>query len=136
MIRISRGFTLIEVVITLLIVGLLSSVVVTKYSTIQIRAKERVLQSMMNNIQLALESYYLSHSKYPSGSNVSISDIELELVATGDLASIHVNPFTGNIFSESDSSGLVLYSYNEELNIYRIDLYGYLNENALLIIEN
>ena len=131
----SKGFTLVELVISLLIIGLLSSISISSYSTIQKRAKERTLISLVYNFQLALESYYLALSRYPDGNNVSIGDIETLLLENGDLTAVHTNPFTGAIFSLNDSSGLALYSYDVDTDRYSIEVYGYLNEDIILILE-
>ena len=131
----SKGFTLVELVISLLIIGLLSSISISSYSTIQKRAKERTLISLVYNFQLALESYYLALSRYPDGNNVSIGDIEALLLENGDLTTVHTNPFTGAIFSLNDSSGLALYSYDVDTDRYSIEVYGYLNEEIILILE-
>ena len=130
-----NGFTLVEVLLVLFVVGLLSTLSLNSYKSIQIRAKERTLIALISSFQLSLESYYLLHSSYPAGSNTSIERIEDFLIDNGDLAQKNKNPFTGHYFSSTDSSGLCLYSYFSDSNHYYIEVYGYLNEDVILILE-
>ena len=130
-----NGFTLVEVLLVLFVVGLLSTLSLNSYKSIQIRAKERTLIALISSFQLSLESYYLLHSSYPAGSNISIERIEDLLIDNGDLVKKNKNPFTGHYFSSTDPSGLCLYSYFSDSNHYYIEVYGYLNEDVILILE-
>ncbi len=134
--KVYKGFTLVELMLVLFIISLFSTIAFTSYSKIQTRAKEKVLLSIVNNFQLALESYFLAFSTYPEGDNVSIGEIESILVESGDLKEPHLNPFTGNFFSSSDKSGLSLYFFDSELLSYRVEVYGFLNEYSILNIEH
>ena len=132
MTKMINGFSLVELLIVLMLIGLLSSIAMTSYSNIQINAKEKVLKSICYQLQLALEGYFLDESSYPSLSGVSIGDIETDLFDQGYLKSVHQNPFTGDVFSLDDESGLVIYSYDADTAGYNMDVYGHLNDHIIL----
>ena len=67
-----RGFTLVELLVVVAIIGLLSSVVVTTVSTVRIKAKEARVGTEVHNIRLAFEEYASEHSGYPNPGNGSI----------------------------------------------------------------
>ena len=129
-----KGFSLIELIIVLMIIALFTSVAIPKYQAIHRKAKENTLKTIISNIQIALESYYLTNGQYPSGTTSSINEIESELVTAGYLSKMNKNPFTGHLFSLSDISGLATYSSDQEN--YTIEGYGYKNENIIFSATN
>ncbi|MRR54499.1 MAG: type II secretion system protein [Deltaproteobacteria bacterium] len=86
MVRGARGFTLIELMIVLSIIGILSSIAVPNYQRWIIRAKEATLSDSLNNFRKTIDEYYADHGKYPDELN--------ELVAKGYLRGLPVDPFT------------------------------------------
>jgi len=61
----NKGFTLVELLITVAIVGILSAVVLTSMSGARNKAKDGRRISDIKQIQLALELYYDVNSAYP-----------------------------------------------------------------------
>lgn len=53
----SRGFTLVELLVTVVIVGILSAVAVPNYSAAQDRAKNAAMQANCHSVQMAIEQY-------------------------------------------------------------------------------
>jgi len=86
MVRESRGFTLIELMIVLSIIGILSSIAVPNYQRWIIRAKEAALSDSLNNFRKTIDEYYADQGKYPEELN--------ELVAKGYLRGLPTDPFT------------------------------------------
>jgi general secretion pathway protein G len=80
------GFTLVELMVVLAIVGLLLSVVVPDYVGRLKRAEEAVLQENLMVMRDALDKHYADAGSYPS-------TIE-ELVAKRYLRSVPTDPFT------------------------------------------
>lgn len=61
------GFTLIELLVVIAIIGLLSSVVLTSLNSTRVKARDARRQTDLKQFQLALELYFNTNGKYPSG---------------------------------------------------------------------
>ena len=133
---IEKGFSLLEMLIAIMIMGLLTSIVVPSYTKIQRNAKENILKSIGYNIQMALESYYITHGDYPHGSLLTISQLEDVLIQADQLSKAHENPFTKQPFSGTDASGLIDYNYSPSSQDYQLRIYGYLNQEVVLELMN
>ena len=130
-----KGFTLIELIISLIIMGIITSIALPSYSKIQIKAKEGIQKTIGHNLQLAIESYYMSLGKYPEGSNIHISQLAQILNSENCYNTSTKNPFTNHAHTPTDTSGLVSYSYNKPSNKYEITPLGHKN-NTLLTLNN
>lgn len=67
--NLSRGFTLIEVLVVISIIGMLSSTIVSQLRLSIYRAHDNQRISQIDEIARALEFYYLDNGKYPSNTN-------------------------------------------------------------------
>lgn len=63
------GFSLIEVIIVLVILGLLASLVAPRYRNHLDKSKYQTSQLQLKEVGKALEAYYMDHGKYPSIQN-------------------------------------------------------------------
>jgi general secretion pathway protein G len=84
--RNSRGFTLIELMIVVSIIGILAAIAVPNYQWGIIRAKEAVLRETLYNFRSVLDQYRADQGKYP--------DSIQELVDKKYLRDIPTDPFT------------------------------------------
>ncbi|TLM62504.1 MAG: type II secretion system protein [Deltaproteobacteria bacterium] len=85
--RKDRGFTLIELMIVLTVIGILASIAVPNYQRSVIKAREAVLMEDLYQMRRAIDSYFVDHGKYPDS---------LESLAESKyLRGIPVDPFTG-----------------------------------------
>jgi general secretion pathway protein G len=62
-----RGFTLIEILVVISIIGLLSAVVLASLSSARQRARDAQRISAIRQMQTALDLYYADNGQYPDG---------------------------------------------------------------------
>jgi len=80
------GYTIIELLIVITIIGILASISVPSYLRSQIKARETVLMEDLYQIRRATDAYYADNAKYPD----SLDD----LVNKRYLRGIPRDPFT------------------------------------------
>lgn len=61
----NSGFTLMELLVVVAIIGMLASVVIANVGSARSQARDAQRQTDMKNIELALELYYDEHNEYP-----------------------------------------------------------------------
>ena len=94
-----QGFTLVELMIVMTIIGILAAIAIPSYIRAVQKAKEAVLREDLHTLRTAIDSYTVDKEKAPD----SLDD----LVQAGYLKSIPKDPMTSSsdtwITSESDT---------------------------------
>jgi general secretion pathway protein G len=62
----NNGFTLVEILIVMALIGILVAIIIPNYSHSIIRAKEAVLKENLFQIRDAINKFYLDKKKYPT----------------------------------------------------------------------
>jgi type IV pilus assembly protein PilA len=63
------GFTLLELIVVVAIVGILAAIAIQQFSLYRSRATDAAMRSDLKNAALAMESYYGEFLEYPSTLN-------------------------------------------------------------------
>lgn len=85
----TRGFTLIELMMVVVVIGIIVAITIPNYMKFTKRAKEAVVQENVHTIQLAMEAYCVDQlGLYPE-----VAD-EADLLALMPLGQYPENPFT------------------------------------------
>ncbi len=66
-----KGFTLVELLIVMAIIGILAALGVGSYMTAQMRGRDAQRKSDLKQVSNALELYYADHGQYPVASDIS-----------------------------------------------------------------
>lgn len=62
----NRGFTIVELLIVIVVIGILALLVITTYSGIQAKARNSKRQTDIQHLQTQLEAFYTQNSYYPA----------------------------------------------------------------------
>lgn len=89
--RDSRGFTLIELMLVVTIIGLLAAIAIPNFISMQDRAREGRVKANMHTLQTGVEDFAIINGRYPDGGAGDGAAVALLLSGTV----IPENPFTG-----------------------------------------
>lgn len=116
-----NGFTLLEILVVVGIIGLLAVFLVPNLMGAQDRAKEGAVKAVMHSVQLGIESYNMENETYPVASNLPLKSlVENYLMAGTYMTSVPKNPFTGKEYKDSEVAGKIIYDYNEMTGKYTL----------------
>ena len=108
-----KGFTLIEMLIVVTMIGILVVIMVPQYKYSVLRAKEAVLKENLFQLRDAINKYYADKKKYPASLNDLVSsrylrDIPFEPVSrVRQWRELTAEPLEGEEFDEQALAGVV-----------------------------
>ena len=108
-----KGFTLIEVLIVVTLVGILVAILVPQYKYSVLRAKEAVLKENLFQMRDAINKYNFDKKKYPLGLSDLVTarylrDIPLDpMTKTRDWQLVMVEPLEGEEFDGEADQGIL-----------------------------
>lgn len=127
------GFTLIEILVVIFIIGLLSSVVLVGLGTFRARGRDARRIADLRSVQNILELYYAKNGEYPSSN--SWSDLKSNLTGAGigvsALPNDPINSETYQYSASASNQSYVLGSKMEDVDhsVLRDDVDGGGTEN-------
>jgi prepilin-type N-terminal cleavage/methylation domain-containing protein len=69
----SRGFTIVELLIVIVVIGILAALVITTYNGIQQKARDTERKTDVNALHGQIEAYQAQNGKYPTLANINDS---------------------------------------------------------------
>jgi len=72
--RDSKGFTLVELMVVLLIIGILVAIAIPIYNSTQLKAKERACEANIRTIEGAAAQYYSEKGTWPGNIGVLVGE--------------------------------------------------------------
>lgn len=79
----SRGFTLIELAIVIVIIAILASITIFTYTKVQVNSRDSARSSEMTSISDALERYFGKNGEYPSCAQMTQSGSQVSTLLGG-----------------------------------------------------
>lgn len=77
-----RGFTIVELLIVIVVIGILAAITIVAFNGVQNRANDTAIQSDLKNLSKQIQQYYILNNAYPAGIN-TMSDAKVSKGAYG-----------------------------------------------------
>lgn len=125
----NRGFTMIEIIIALSLIGLFVSVPILAYSGYIKKSRDTKRKNDINQLSTALQQYKNSQGTYPASINGAIATDLQTLVDRGYIPSIPKDPKDGNLPS-CDPATNFCYTYSASTDGNNYTLYARLEDGT------
>jgi general secretion pathway protein G len=105
-----EGFTLIELMIVIAVLGILAGIAIPRFSGVQEKAEDTNITSMAGTLRNAMEMYYASNGNYPASGDLDSTDYD-GLINTDSMLNEYVDlpakddlPISSSSYVESGSA--------------------------------
>lgn len=114
-----RGFTLIEMLIVIAIIGMLSTLAAITLGSARVKARDARRMSDLKEIQTALELYYTDENIYPAGNNIALGSANYACLneISGFTTAGCLNPYMDKIPADPKSGN---YIYTRSSDSYTV----------------
>lgn len=109
--RRQEGFTIVELLIVIVVIGILAAIVLTTYSGIQAKARNAKRQTDINSVQTQVEAYFASTGHYPSFADLSSSSWDTTNMKSLDQSALHDPSASTAGITLSQTAGDKVYQY-------------------------
>jgi prepilin-type N-terminal cleavage/methylation domain-containing protein len=120
---VQRGFTIVELLIVIVVIGILAALVLNTFSGVQRRARDTERQTDVNSVATQLEVYFNDKGQYPT-----LANLQSDAWATANLKGIDPNALkapnrtANSITNQTTTAGLGGRAANSQ--------YGYVPVNS------
>jgi prepilin-type N-terminal cleavage/methylation domain-containing protein len=80
----ARGFTIVELLIVIVVIGILAAIVIVAYNGVQERARNAAILSDIRQVQKYIEAYNAVNGSYPITSATTIAGVSTSAPVTSD----------------------------------------------------
>lgn len=110
--HLQKGFTIVELLIVIVVIGILAALVLNTFSGVQRRARDTERQTDINSVATQLEVYYNDNGGYP----VLTAEVGDDTWAKANLKGIDLNALrppgiNANAMTATNNPSLVQYGY-------------------------
>lgn len=106
-----KGFTIVELLIVIVVIGILAALVLNTFSGVQRRARDTERQTDINSIATQLEVYYTDNGKYPTVANLEDDTWVTTNLKGTDLNALRAPNQNANSVGGAASTGQNEYGY-------------------------
>lgn len=105
-----KGFTLVELLIVIIIIGILATLVIVTFQGVQAKARDSKRQTDINALNSQIQAYYAEHGWYPTVDQLVSSTWRATNMKGLDPAALTA-PGTGASIIDSNAATKTKYSY-------------------------